>query len=100
LDATNLCVGTGGKEEGQHRARVCNAPSKIPYSDILLLSLGMSCNADSHPDLCESYNLVINFKCQNGVDSDYIFNEMYVPQHPFVVVIPREGRQFLIPNCK
>jgi hypothetical protein len=45
-------------------------------------------------------NLVINFKCQNGVDSDHIINAMYVPQHPFVVVLPREGRQFLIPHCK
>jgi hypothetical protein len=38
------------------------------------------------------HNLVINFERQNGVDSDYINDEMYIPQHPFVV-IPRAERQ-------
>jgi hypothetical protein len=36
--------------------------------------------------------LVIDFERQLGVDSDYINNEMYIMQHPFVV-IPRAERQ-------
>jgi hypothetical protein len=36
--------------------------------------------------------VVIDFKHQNGVNSDYINNDMYIPQHPFVV-IPREEVQ-------
>jgi hypothetical protein len=36
--------------------------------------------------------LVIDFERQLGVDSDYINDEMYIMQHPFVV-IPRAERQ-------
>ncbi|KAI2504467.1 Ribosomal protein-like protein [Fragilaria crotonensis] len=41
------------------------------------------------------HNLVIDFERQNGIDSDYINNEMYIPQHPFVV-IPREEDKLVI----
>ena len=40
------------------------------------------------------HNLVIDFERQNGVDSDYINDEMYIPQHPFVVIPRAEGQSF------
>jgi hypothetical protein len=44
------------------------------------------------------HNLVINFKYQNGVNSDYINDDMYVLQHPFGVIPREEGRLLLIRN--
>jgi hypothetical protein len=40
------------------------------------------------------HNLVIDFERQNGVNSDYINDEMYIPQHPFVVIPRQEGQTF------
>ena len=40
------------------------------------------------------HNLVINFERENEMDSDYINNEMYTPQHPFVVIPREEGQTF------
>jgi hypothetical protein len=40
------------------------------------------------------HNLVIDFEFQNGVDSDYINDEIYIPQHPFVVIPREEGQSF------
>ena len=40
------------------------------------------------------HNLVIDFEYQNGVNSDYINDEMYIPQHPFVVIPREEGQTF------
>ncbi len=37
------------------------------------------------------HNLVIDFELQNGVDSDYINYEMYIPQDPFVAIPRDEG---------
>ena len=53
LDAKNVCIGAGGKEE-EHWTSVWNAPCTIPYPDLCLLSLGTSCNEDSHPEVCDS----------------------------------------------
>jgi hypothetical protein len=41
------------------------------------------------------HNLVIDFERENEMDSDYIVNnEMYNPQHPFVVIPREEGQTF------
>jgi hypothetical protein len=40
------------------------------------------------------HNIVIDFERRNGVDSDYINDEMYIPQHPFVVIPRQEGQTF------
>ena len=40
------------------------------------------------------HNLVINFERQNGVDSDCINDEMFIPQHPLVVIPSAEGQSF------
>jgi hypothetical protein len=40
------------------------------------------------------HNLVIDFERQNGVDSDYINDEMNIPQHPFAVIPRAEGQSF------
>jgi hypothetical protein len=53
LDAKNVCIGTGDTEEG-HWTSVWNALGTIPYPDLCLLSLGKSCDEDSHPDVCDS----------------------------------------------
>ncbi len=39
-------------------------------------------------------NLVIDFERQNGFDSDYINDEMYIPQHPFVGILRVKGQSF------
>jgi hypothetical protein len=40
------------------------------------------------------HNLEINFEHQNGVNSDYINDDMYVLQHPFGVIPGEEGQTF------
>jgi hypothetical protein len=40
------------------------------------------------------HNLVIDFERQIGVNSDYINNEMIIPQHPVVVISRGEGQTF------
>ncbi len=40
------------------------------------------------------HNLVIDFEYQNGVNSDYINDEMYILQHPFAVIPREEGQTF------
>jgi hypothetical protein len=40
------------------------------------------------------HNLVIDFEYQNEVNSDYIIDAMYIPQHPFAVIPREEGQTF------